>query len=132
MQAARSLGSLGPCVEAIVAGRGAAFRLYAIIDTPSAIDPLSPGGRRLHKVLPEIYFFSACLSVVLSWSVYLSILLSTYLVECVCKLCVNVCYFVYAYVCVSETSSIPAYKHTYTYLHTVCLSSTLFLRFVAN
>ncbi|RHY27338.1 hypothetical protein DYB32_006852 [Aphanomyces invadans] len=45
-----SMGQAGPCIEAIVSARSAAFEAYKIIDEPSLIDPMSTEGMTLDHV----------------------------------------------------------------------------------
>ncbi|KAH9129944.1 hypothetical protein LEN26_001547 [Aphanomyces euteiches] len=47
---AMSLGQAGPCIEAIVTARAAAYEAYKIIDEPSKIDATADGGISLDHV----------------------------------------------------------------------------------
>ncbi|OQR96465.1 ATP-binding Cassette (ABC) Superfamily [Achlya hypogyna] len=47
---AMALGQAGPSIEATASARAAAFDAYAIMDRPSLIDPLAPGGKTLPSV----------------------------------------------------------------------------------
>ncbi|KAF0700889.1 Aste57867_8609 [Aphanomyces stellatus] len=51
---AMAIGQAGPCIEAVVTARAAAFEAFRIIDQPSKIDPLSTAGETLVDVLGDI------------------------------------------------------------------------------